>query len=294
MMLPRIQNYTIKHIICQKLCFHLYEAESNLDGNKVFIKVLDDRLAQDETNVFNYLNGARLAKLLQNERVSQIHHFGSDNGNYLIVSEPTGIKPLSFLIKEEFPIDLGRAAGIVLKIAQTLREVHLQGVVHGLLNPSSIYFTDDSFKIDDFGYTWIVRDLLKNGAAEASLLVNFMSPEVYFQTSHIDGRADIYSLGVILLQMLSDELMSNGEIKVSFKHQRLTNMIPQIKRVFPRNSDLVGRILTKSIARNPDERYQNLKDFILELQQLADEKPLFRTRTLPLHQPNPSRSARAD
>ncbi len=294
MTLPHIQNYNIRLSVCHKLCFDLYKAENDLDGKDVFVKVLDPRLASDETNVFNFLNGARLAKLLDNDRICKVHSFGSSGGHYFIVSEPTGVKPLSLLLQEESPLSLGRAAGLVLAIAQTLREIHLQGVVHGLLNPSSVYHAQGAIKIDDLGYTWIVADLLKNGTAEASHLSNYMSPEVFFQTNSIDGRADIYSLGVIFLNMLSDELMSNGEMKISFQHSRLFNLIPQVKRIFPRNSALIERLLEKSIARNPEERYQNLKDFIADLQQITDELPTLRTRTTPLHHPRSSSSARAE
>ncbi len=270
---PTIQNYSIFQKVCSKLCFDVYEGRSELDQRRVLLKVLDPQFTKDETNVFNFLNGARLCRRLENEHVCRVLHFGREDGKYIIVSEPTGQRSLSLMMDEEFPIPLQQTRDLILALAQILREVHVQGVVHGLLNPSSIFMTSEGFKIDDLGYTWVVRHLLESISGEAAHLSYYMSPEVYFQTSLIDGRADIYSLGVILLQLLTEKSSFDCHPKMTFRNKELLGYLPAVKGAFAQNADLLEQILSKSLSKSPEGRYQNLKDFIEDVKRIENEAP---------------------
>jgi len=276
-----MQNFAITKKLCLKLCFDVYLAVNALEQQEVWLKVLDQNLAKDETNVFNYLNGARLCRLLVSKNICKVNSFGYEEGRYVIISESTNGRSLSLKMDEEFPMALKQCKETILGIAQILREVHLQGVVHGLLNPSSIYCTENGFKLDDFGYTWIVPILLSSSHGEGAELSYYMSPEVFFQTHQIDGRADIYSLGVILLQMLTESSSFKGHTQAAFRNKQLLSYIPKVKRVFPKNAELLERILLQTLCKSPEGRYQNLKDFIEDLRKIEGEAPVLGQSRLP-------------
>ena len=274
MSLTSIHNFAITKKLCRKLCFDVYQAENAFEQQQVWLKVLDENLAKDETHVFNYLNGARLCRLLVSDNICKVMGFGYEEGRYIIISESIDGRSLSLQMDEEFPMSLKQCKEVILGIAQILRAVHLQGVVHGLLNPSSIYSTKAGFKIDDFGYTWVVPILLSSSRGESAELSYYMSPEVFFQTHQIDGRADIYSLGVILLQMLTESSGFEGHAKATFRNKQLLSYVPKVKRIFPQNAELLERILLRTLCRTPEGRYQNMKEFIEDLQRIKEEAPV--------------------
>lgn len=266
-----IKDHRIERKICKRFCFTLFEAINELDDQKRFLKILDPAFAGDETCVFRYLNGARLTSRVQNDQVCQIFQFRKEDNRYIIISEHVAAETLETCMHEESPMPLERLTTLMISLASILREVHLQGVVHGLLNPGSIYLMkDDRLKLDDLVYNWIVPHLFKREDAEGMYLTNYMAPEVYFGHDQIDGRADIYSLGAIFLQLLAEENF-NGQMNTSLKHNQLIATISKIRSQFWQHAGTLESILAKCLGMNPDFRYQNLKDLLKDLENLKRE-----------------------
>lgn len=272
MSFPSIENYRIVRKICKKLCFTLYEAVDEINEKRRFLKVLDENFCSDGICVYHFLNGARLSSLLNSDQICKIYHYGKVNNHFIIVSEPIDSKPLSLFIHEEFPSSLQKIADVVSKIAKALRYAHLRGVVHGLLNPCSIFITDNgAIKIDDFCYYWIPPYLFNIEDAEALYLSYHISPECYQGIEKIDGRADIYSLGIILLQFLTDYVPFNGENMIPGKNNHLPISIQSLRKLFSSYPKRLEEILVKTMNKNPEQRFWNLKNFINELRLLRFE-----------------------
>lgn len=267
----KIKDHRIERKICNRFCFTLFEAVNEPDNQKRFLKILDPTFARDEACVFRYLNGARLASRVQNDQVCQIFQFSKEDNRYIIISEHVAADTLETRIHKDFPMPLERLTTLIISLASVLREVHLQGVVHGLLNPGSIYLMQgDRIKLDDLVYNWIVPDLFKREDTEGMYLTNYMAPEVYFGHDQIDGRADIYSLGAIFLQLLAEENF-NCQVNTSLKHNQLIGAISQIRNQFWQHAGALESILAKCLGMNPDFRYQNLKDLLKDLETLKRE-----------------------
>ncbi|MFQ6113807.1 MAG: serine/threonine protein kinase [bacterium] len=272
MIFPNIGNYKVVRKICKKLCFTLYEAVDEINEKRRFLKVLDESFHSDGICVYHFLNGARLSSLLDSEHVCKIYQYGKVNDHYIIVSEPVDSKPLSLFIHEAFPISLPKIVEVVSKISNTLRHAHLHGVIHGLLNPCSIFVADNSsVKIDDFCYYWIPPYLPKIEDAEALYLSYHISPECYQGIGEIDGRADIYSLGVILLQFLTDYIPFDGENPKTNKNRRLPISISSLHKLLSDYPKRLERILVKTMNKNPEHRFWNLREFMDELRLLKFE-----------------------
>ncbi len=272
--LTEIRDYQVDGKICNKLCFSLYEGMSRLTGEKRFLKVLDEALSKDETCVFDYLNGARLSSLLECNQVCRVYHYGKEAGHYVIVSEHVAEKSLSLFLQEQFPLDMKHVTDIINNIARTLREVHLRGLVHSVLNPSCIFVNEEGYvKLDDFGYNWAVPYLFQREEPESTYLSHYLSPEVYFHRGRIDGRADIYSLGVVFLQLLTDNFSLNGHVNATFKHSLLLATMHKAKRIYPKNAEQIEKILTRALSLNPGDRYQNMNEFAAAMKVLKPEMP---------------------
>ncbi|MFQ5824876.1 MAG: serine/threonine-protein kinase [bacterium] len=243
-----------------------------INGKKRFLKVLDENFSIDGINVFLFLNSARMSSLLNSKEICKVYDYGKENDHYIIVSEYINSKPLNLFIHEEFPIPLKQIVDVISKIAMALRYAHQHGVVHGLLNPCSIFITDDgSIKIDDFCFHWITTHLSTIEDAEAIFLSYHISPELFKRIEKIDGRADIYSLGVILLQLLTDYTPINGNENGSIQNMRLPASIPSLCNLLADYPSRLEKIVSKSLDRNPENRYWNLKEFIDDLKLLKSK-----------------------
>ncbi len=267
-----IENCRIIRKICKKLCFTLYEAVDEMNEKGAFLKVLDEKFSSDRMCVNQFLKGARLQSSLDYEGICKVYRYGKVHGLNIIVSERTDSIPLGLFIHEELPIDFDRVVEIISKIAKSLRFAHLRGLVHGILNPGSIFIQDNGgIKIDDFCYHWLTPYLSEIEGAEATYLSYHIAPECYQKMVTIDGRADIYSLGVILLQFFIDYIPFNGEKKTTSKNRRFPISEFQLEKVLSDYPEALQKIITKSLNLNPDQRYWNLRDFIEDLKLLKDE-----------------------
>lgn len=271
---PGITNYRIRRRLGSRFCYTMYEAENLLDGKLYVLKILNPELSGREESVYNFLHGARLLSLVKSDHVCKVKNYGNEGGVYFIVSEVCESRSLELLLSEEFPFKLERAVEIVAALAEALRLVHIQGVVHGILNPTSIYLDDTgAIRIDDFMYNWTVAHLLKRDESDAAYLSYYMSTEVYFRSKRIDGRADVYSLSAILLQMLTDRFDSNGHENASFKHKELISGIHLALQRYPQNAAHLEQILKKGLHYNANQRHFNMKEFLQDLNQLEPEQP---------------------
>ncbi len=265
-----LENYKITRKVCRKFCFTVYEAVNRFEEQRRFLKVLNEELSGDATCVENFLDGARVASKLNNKNVYKLHGFGKENEFYLIDSEPVDLKPLSLRIHEEFPFPLKTVVDILIRVSKILRQAHLAGIVHGVLNPSSIFIAEDKqIKIDDFCHHWITSYLTKIDTSEATYLSHFIAPELFSDNQSFDGRADIYSLGVILLQLLTEEFSLNGFGNSVAQPQYLNGSATALKDRYPDHFSQLERILKSCLNKNPEQRYFNLGEFVTDLNSLS-------------------------
>ncbi len=263
-----LKNYKVTRKICRKFCFTVYEAVNLIDEQRRFLKILSGEVS-DDTCVENFLASARVASKLDNKNIYKIYRFGEENGYYLIDSEPIDLKPLSLHIHEDYPFHIRKVIGILTRVSTILREAHLAGIIHGVLNPSSIFIAEDNqIKIDDFCQYWIASFFPKIDESEATYLSYFIAPELFSDNKIFDGRADIYSLGVILQQLLTDELPLNGYGNSSVQPRHLNGSVTSLRSLYPEHSPQLEKILKLCLNRNPEQRYFNLGEFVTDLKSL--------------------------
>ena len=271
MVRPKLQKYRVVRKVCRRFCFELFEVEARSTQERFFLKLLDRRLATQGLHVYNFLNTARMSRFLRNEHVVKVRHYGQEGRYFVVLTEVVPYKTLSMFVHESFPLELNRVANIVTCLCRVLRETHLQGVVHGLLNPNCVYISDDgnTILVDDFGYGWLAPYFSELDEAEANYLAYHMAPEMFRTPARIDGRADIYSLGVLLLQLLTDQVPFNYLEAPALQSQRITLSLHTLRKTLPNFPPPLEEVILKTLHPDPERRYQNMKELEAGVQEIS-------------------------
>jgi len=241
----------------------------------VAIKVLRPSLAADEKIVARFSREARAASRITHPNAISVTDFGEDeSGHVFLVMEYLSGKTLKHVIREEGPLSLARVVEITRQIGDALNAAHEQGIVHRDLKSDNIMLVDtmtgDHAKVLDFGIAKINEP---EGAVDTNLTApnlvigtpQYMSPEQCSQDVEIDARSDIYSLGVILFEMLVGHVPFSGDSPTIVMMKHLQEPVPS---VLEERSDLpasVARVVARAMAKVRDNRYQNVAELIEDL-----------------------------
>lgn len=272
MSIPRLENFKIKKKLTKRLCYTLYDAVDQRNGNRVFLKILDPKLCDNEEVRSSFRNGARIAKMLKHPNIAKIYDYGENQGHYYISSEPIEFEPLRTLILETFSLSFEDLTKIFTTISKTLTYTHLRGVVHGLLNPTSIYINSNSdIKIDDLGLNWYIEYALKKETKESICLAQYIAPEYYHTPEKADGRGDIYSLGIILFEFLIGNNPFQRDSLSDIQEQHLTGKIPGVDYAELNLPVEFGEVIHKAVNKIPEKRFQNSSEFVQSLEFLKEK-----------------------
>jgi len=241
----------------------------------VAIKVLRPSLAADEKIVARFSREARAASRISHPNALSVTDFGEDDsGHVFLVMEFLSGKTLKQLIRDEGPLPLARVVEITRQVGDALHAAHSQGVVHRDLKSDNIMLLDtmtsDHAKVLDFGIAKINEPdgVVDTNLTAPNLVIGtpqYMSPEQCSQDSEIDARSDIYSLGVILYEMLVGHVPFSGDSPTMVMMKHLQEPVPS---VLEERDDLpasVARVVARAMAKLPSNRYQNVAELIEDL-----------------------------
>lgn len=255
---PRLDDFKIKNRVSKNVLYTLYTAQDRKTGQGIFLKLFPKKgIHEKDRNGF--VKFIKILSYLDNPNVCRIYDYGEAGNYFYIETKPVDGQPL--IASKSANPSLSDAyystlVDIFLKIVLIVRQAHLRGVVHGFLHPDCIYvLSDGSIKIDDFGLHLLAASSVEDKNDKLGLFKHYVAPEIYSQTERLDGRADIYSLGVILVQFLTGHLPTGLEDALAIVKQQL---LP------PTVEDL----LSKSIQKNRERRFNNCKDFVKGLKVL--------------------------
>ena len=247
---------------------NVYLAEDQELGRRVAIKILNERHANDEQFVERFRREAKNAAALSHPNIVSIYDRGEAEGPYYIAMEYLDGRSLKELILSRGPAPLNVAIEYVRQILSALRFAHRHGIVHRDIKPHNVLVdAEGRVKVTDFG-------IARAGASqmtEAGSIVGtaqYLSPE-QARGTNVDQRSDLYSLGIVLYELLTGTLPFNGDtpVEIAMKHLSQTPELPSVLRPeLPRELDLV---VTRALAKDPDERYQSADEMDADLERLS-------------------------
>jgi eukaryotic-like serine/threonine-protein kinase len=260
----------------------VYKAEQAPLGRLCALKVLSPKYEGDRDPEFHkrfFLEASTAAKLSHANTVT-IFDYGQDGEDlYYIAMEYIEGRTLHRTLREEGPLDEGRTAAIASQICRSLREAHGLGVVHRDLKPGNILITDradehDVVKVLDFG---LVKDV--TGEAEdltqAGLFMGspkYMAPEQILG-GEITPRTDIYSLGVMMFEMLTGKVPFDRGASVGTLMAHVNDPLPPMRQINPKlqASPTMENIVTRCLEKDPNKRFNSMKDLLNALKRVGNE-----------------------
>jgi serine/threonine-protein kinase len=244
----------------------VYRARDLLLDRPVALKVLFPELSTDHAFVERFRREAQAAANLSHPNIVPVFDWGQSESTYFIVMEYVDGEALSSIIRTQAPLDQHQAASIGADIARALSYAHRHGVVHRDVKPGNVLITSDGqVKVTDFG---IARAIGKDEQITQTGLVmgtaTYFSPE-QAQGLDVDGRSDIYALGVVLYEMLTGRPPFSGDTPVSIAYQHVKET-PATPRSFnPTISASLEAVVLQAMAKLPAERYTTAEDLRADL-----------------------------
>lgn len=248
-------------------------ARDTLLDRQVALKVLPPEMANEPENIKRFENEARAAARLDHENIARVYYFGRDQGLHFIAFEFVEGKNLKELIDEYGRIPLPQAVNYVLQIAQGLAHAADRGVVHRDIKPSNIIISASGrAKLVDMGLARSTDLQPGEGLTQSGTTLgtfDYISPEQAIEPRQADCRSDIYSLGCTFYHMLTGvPPVPDGTAarKLQF-HQNELPLDP--RQLNPEIPDALAAILSKMMAKNPQDRYQHPAELVEHLSAVA-------------------------
>ena len=265
---PRVfsQRYELNHLIARGGMAEVYRAHDRLLDRPVALKVLFPELSVDRSFVERFRREAQAAANLSHPNIVPVFDWGEDGGTYFIVMEFVDGRPLSAILKTAGPLSAERAADIGAHVAAALGYAHRHGVVHRDVKPGNGLITDDGqVKVTDFGIARAVNteeSLTQTGAVMGT--ATYFSPE-QAEGMGVDSRSDIYSLGVVLYEMVTGRPPFLGDTPVAVASKHVRDHPPAPREINPAVPPTFEAVILKAMAKDPAFRYQTAEDLRADL-----------------------------
>jgi tetratricopeptide (TPR) repeat protein/tRNA A-37 threonylcarbamoyl transferase component Bud32 len=251
----------------------VYKAQDTEIKEKIALKLIKPEISSDKKTIERFQNELKLARKISHRNVCRMHHLEKSEGNSFITMEYVDGENLKGMIRMMGQLSSGKAISIAKQVCEGLSEAHRIGVVHRDLKPSNIMIDKEgNAKIMDFG---IARSLTGKGITGVGVMIGtpeYMSPE-QVESKEIDQRSDIYSLGVILYEMVTGRVPFEGDTPYSIgvKHKSETPRNP--KEINPQISDDLNRLILKCLEKEKEKRYQSAGELRSELENIESGMP---------------------
>jgi serine/threonine-protein kinase len=256
----------------------VYLAEDTKLERRVALKILLAEVANDETRVRRFVQEAKAASALNHPNILTVHEIGNFEGSQYIVTEYIKGETLRDRLSAG-QLSLRETLDVTMQVAAALSAAHNAGIVHRDIKPENIMLRDDGIaKVLDFGLVKLTEKKKKLADSKDATRVktdpgmvmgtaNYMSPE-QARGKETDARTDVWSLGVVLYEMLAGETPFAGETANDSIAAILTKEPPTLAPELPYE---LHRFIRRALQKKPDERYQTIKDFLHDVQDLKRE-----------------------
>jgi tetratricopeptide (TPR) repeat protein/predicted Ser/Thr protein kinase len=251
----------------------VYKVHDTKVGEKIALKLIRPEAGLDSKSLERFSNELKLARKIRHKNVCQMFDLGEDRGTRYITMEYVHGEDLRQLIRKVGRLSPGQAVAIARQVCDGLEEAHKLGVVHRDLKPQNIMLDEDgNARIMDFG---IARSLTGKSITGAGAFIGtpeYMSPE-QVEGKDVDQRSDIYSLGVILYEMVAGRRPFDGETALSIAHKQKYEAPEDPRKINAQIPDSLARTILKCLAKDKAARYESARALDADLAAIEEGLP---------------------
>ena len=269
----------------------VYTAEDSRLGRQVALKLLPPWMTENTGSIRRFQQEARATSALNHPNIVTVHDFGQSSGAYYIATELVVGRTLREIISRE-QMPLAEIVRVALQIAEALGAAHAAGIIHRDIKPENVMVRPDGYvKVLDFGLaklhqpeTLPDQSQTNTGPEFVMGTARYMSPE-RLHGLEIDGRSDLFSLGVVLYEMVAQRCPFPGETPAHVMTAILDREPEPITKIVPQTPPQLESIIAKCLRKDRDRRYQTAQDLAADLRQLKQDLEGYRTTATPLALP---------
>ena len=268
------ERYEIIKSIGEGGMANVYLANDTFLDRKVAVKILRGDLSTDEKFIRRFQREAYAASALSHPNIVEMYDVGEDKGTYFIVMEYIEGRTLKQLLKKRGSLTAPEVVDIMLQLTDGIAHAHDMYIIHRDLKPQNIMISDDGkIKITDFGIAMAMNSTQVTQTNSVMGSVHYLPPE---QASGKGStiKSDIYSMGIMLFELLTGKLPFKGENAVEIALKHMKDDIPSVRKINPNIPQSLENIVLKSTAKNPKNRYDDVREMYNDLKVCLNDENL--------------------
>jgi len=241
-------------------------------NEELALKLIKPEIADIKT-IERFGNELKMARKISHKNVCRMYHLSEESGTHYITMEYVSGETLKNMIRMTKQLSIGSAVNIAKQVSEGLAEAHRLGVIHRDLKPQNIMIDREGIaRIMDFG---IARSLKTEGTTAGGAMIGtpeYMSPE-QTESKFVDQRSDIYSLGIILFEILTGRLPFEGETPISIAMKHKSERPPHPNKFNPQIPEDLSKIILKCLQKEKEKRYQSAEELLADLKRYEEALP---------------------
>lgn len=258
---------------------HVYLAHDLILDRDVAVKVLRTDMASNDEFVRRFIREGQAASSLNHPNIVNLYDVGDENGVFFLVMEYVDGMTLKEYIKYYAPISIEKVISIMKQLASAVSNAHQNQIIHRDIKPQNILIERNGHvKITDFGIATAVSGAtIAQTSSQVLGSVHYLSPE-QVRGGQVRKESDIYSMGIVMYELLTGRLPFSGDTAVSIGLMHLQQETPPVKRWNSAIPQSVENIVLKSTAKDPFNRYTSADELLLDLETVLDTSRMFESR----------------